>query len=143
MLKSNLIYLVDDDEMYLSVIEKYLKKINQKVIVFTGGEPFITQILNDLDTGELPDFIFLDLKMPNFNGWEVTNKLLELSDGNSIDFNIHIVTSSISKKDIELLETKYNDKVVYHIKPISKKKFINILNSNYDDEENKGFKNIS
>ncbi len=83
------IFLVDDDQFYLSIFEKrLLNKGYQVISSFTNG----VDCLNSL--GEKPDVIFLDHNMDTFSGYEVLKKIKRF------DPNIFVVMVS-GQEDIK------------------------------------------
>lgn len=83
------IFLVDDDQFYLSIFEKrLLNKGYQVISSFTNG----VDCLNAL--GEKPDVIFLDHNMDTFSGYEVLKKIKRF------DPNIFVVMVS-GQEDIK------------------------------------------
>lgn len=78
----------------------------------------IMAIADDLPTGvkairkHKPDFVFLDIEMPNFNGLEI----LDFFDENQVDFSI-IFTTAYNHYAIEALKISAVD---YLLKPLNK-----------------------
>ncbi len=68
--KNNLILVVDDTTINLSVISHCLKKSGFQVAVETDGESAIEQVVYNP-----PDLILLDVKMPGIDGFETCRRL--------------------------------------------------------------------
>jgi CheY-like chemotaxis protein len=118
------IIIVEDDDIQVFILKKYLSNLNQgtiKVEFFENGLEAINHIKAHLNTPELlPDKIILDINMPLLNGWQFLTEFhtLEISK----DICIDILTSSENPSDIEQAKY-YNLQDHYHLKPIHFEEF--------------------
>lgn len=69
---SNKILVVDDDPDVVYVLENILSRHGCEVIGVTDSRKAV-----ETARQEMPDIIFLDVMMPNINGWEISKKLKE------------------------------------------------------------------
>jgi len=92
--KPKKIFLVDDDEIYLSMLENILKDKYEVVAAKSGKEA-----LGHLIKGVVPNLILLDILMPDLDGWETFNRLRAISFLQ--DVPIVFLTSSIESADME------------------------------------------
>ena len=95
----NRIVFVDDDtelaEQYRNKLKN--KKLSDHLIHLSNGKEAI-KYLKQADESELPDFILLDLYMPEMSGFEFLEKYNKLKSlRNKIE--IYVCTSSQSKED--------------------------------------------
>ncbi|MCP4229949.1 MAG: response regulator, partial [bacterium] len=67
---SPLIMVVDDEESVRMVLTFALEKAGYRVVGADSGEEAL-----DIVEEQIPDLIFLDLMMPNIDGWEVLQLL--------------------------------------------------------------------
>jgi len=72
--KTEKIFLVDDDEIHLSILENILKD-KYEVITAKSGKDALEYMLK----GVVPNLILLDILMPDLDGWEIFNRLRAVS----------------------------------------------------------------
>ncbi|MNK11490.1 Polar-differentiation response regulator DivK [compost metagenome] len=71
--KTGKVLLIDDNDIDLKINSKVIKLSNffDEIILCQSGEEGIEYITKNLDTPELlPDFILLDIQMPEMDGFE-------------------------------------------------------------------------
>lgn len=131
MTKINTIYLVDDDDIFQYLTRKVIeetKKVSQ-ICEFQNGEAAIESIKTAIESkGTLPELILLDLSMPIMDGWDFLDELQRIKPMIHTQIIIYIVSSTISPKDIQKVST-YAEVKDYVIKPITRQKFNDLLNS--------------
>ena len=69
------ILLVDDDNTLSSLLSQYLRESNFEVLQAPNGPAALRLAYN-----EHPDLVLLDVMLPGIDGWEVCNRLREMSD---------------------------------------------------------------
>jgi two-component system response regulator len=69
--------LVDDNEMDIELNRMAIRKVNHQVPLLTanGGAKALNLIREAVSVGNLPRVLFLDLKMPQVDGFEVLETL--------------------------------------------------------------------
>lgn len=102
------ILMVDDDPQYKQLVERALKKVAGQQTHFTdvagGGEliEYLRNMLNHSESvEEVPDLIFLDINMPQMDGFETLKSLK--SDPKMNKIPIILFTTSNRQSDIEKL----------------------------------------
>ncbi len=101
------IMCVDDDPMTLMLNKLTLKKCNfcQDALTAENGkiaiEYFEQQLNLPLEKRELPDLIFLDLNMPEMNGWEFLNAYLKEYMAVQPELKVVILSSTVDPDDRE------------------------------------------
>ena len=103
MLQNKKIWIVDDDEIYGFIINKYLLSINSNfdITIFTSGEDFIDVLNNTKNKEDFPLVILLDINMPILNGWKILDKIIDMNLNNFDDVPIYLSSSSIAQSDQE------------------------------------------
>lgn len=102
MRRFELVYVIDDDEIFVFVLRKLLQKSDHfdEVVNIGNGSEAIEMLNNQYQkNGKLPDLIFLDLNMPVLDGWQFLDEVEKLSFKDQL--NIHIISSSIDTREIE------------------------------------------
>jgi len=99
------------------MLEEHSKFVGE-VIQFYDGQPaaeYFSKYENS--PAQLPDVIFLDVRMPQMDGWQFLESLEDLELDKKVV--IHMVSSSISPEDTE--KARQNKLVKdYIVKPVSK-----------------------
>jgi CheY-like chemotaxis protein len=96
--------IIDDDEIYLFSVKKVIEvnRLSEKVLEFKNGKEalkFFTEYSNDLEL--LPDVIFLDINMPEMDGWEFIEEFKKIRPAIVKDMMLYIVSSSVDKTDVD------------------------------------------
>ena len=112
------ILIVDDDPVSILILKKNLELIHvtEEITTFSNGkEAFL--FFKDQYSEEENYFIFLDINMPQMNGWEFLNEIDPFVK--KTNTYIFILTSSVNKVDMDKA-TQYLLIEKYLTKPISK-----------------------
>ncbi len=106
------IMLVDDVVISNFIMKKLISGIAPDIAIFDFTDPAIAlSALKDIS----PDAIFLDLNMPNINGWGFLETMKEMD----LDFKVIVVSSSQSESD-KRQSMNYKNVVRYFSKPVKK-----------------------
>src|SRR5258708_14044289 len=101
---SNLV-IIDDDPIHHKIVQYMLTKNElSKETTYAYDGKLVLDYLEENKTKitALPDYIFLDLYMPNNSGWDFLNRFLEIRKTLKKDIKIYIVSSSIFQMSITL-----------------------------------------
>ena len=111
------ILLVDDEDELLSTIENYLKPRGYTVLVAHSGREALKKAM------ECPDLIFLDILMPDMDGFEVLAKLRK--DPDTVNTPIIMLTARTEPEFIrQSQELGANDFIA---KPASLEKLLEVI----------------
>ncbi len=125
----NLVYLIDDDEIYKYATRKIIVRTNlvKNVMEFEDGEEAITFLnRNCKDCKKVPDVIFLDINMPYLDGWGFLNEFAKLKDNIKKEVMIFMLSTSSLQQDIEKANS-YSEVTGYIVKPITEDQFRNLI----------------
>ena len=102
MEKQKRIVFIDDDEQMVGLYKETLRKksLADQMIHFKNGAEGI-RFLKDVNKDALPDYILLDLYMPEMDGFEFLKKFDQLKNiHDQIDhIEIYVCSSSKNKED--------------------------------------------
>jgi len=120
--------IIDDDPIHHKIVQYMLTKnelSKETTYAFDGRLvlDYLEENKNKITT--LPDYIFLDLYMPNTSGFDFLNRFQEIYMGLKKDIKIFVVSSSIFQMDINRTKN-YPFVTQYITKPLMKTVFENI-----------------
>ena len=109
--------MIDDDEIVNSINKVIIKhaKFAEDVIAMTGVMEVIHFLKDAHKNGGVPEVIFLDLNMPERDGWDFMDEFNQLSIKET---KVVMLTSSISIKDENRAKTS-DDIAAFVSKPLS------------------------
>ncbi|MHB1179936.1 MAG: response regulator [Daejeonella sp.] len=110
------VLLIDDSYIDNLINRKILENNNyaEVITVINSPQEAFEFISNSVQTGlNIPEVIFLDLRMPLMNGFEFLKALMELPNIKPNLIKIFVLTSSLDPKDIKKIkETKLVSKFI-------------------------------
>src|SRR5438309_5530525 len=118
---------IDDEAIFHKIVQLTIKNTDlfkQATYAF-DGEVIINYLEeNGSDHESLPDYIFVDLYMPRFSGWDFLNRLQQIYSTLKKNIQIYVVSSSIDPDDINRSKL-YPFVTTFISKPIMKEVFDN------------------
>lgn len=122
------ILIVDDDPVSVLILKKNLELIHVKeeIMSFSNGKEASLYLKNQYSEEE-KYFIFLDINMPQMNGWEFLNEIDPFAK--KTNTYIFMLTSSVNKIDMDKA-AQYLLIEKYLTKPISKDTLKEIIDKN-------------
>ncbi len=132
--KTNIL-LVDDDEIYLYLMEKSIQKLTADLVVnsFTDGAQAIEFITEQTQKGlELPEVILLDINMPFLDGWGFLAEFKKLKPKLESHINIYMISSSSREEDMKRASS-FEELTGYMVKPLKEHELTEIFKKAYND----------
>jgi len=123
--------IVDDDQIYQLVMKRTMEQSGfiKSILQFYDGEEAIGFFREQVESkDELPELLLLDINMPYMNGWQFLDEFIKIKFSDDYKITIFVVTSSTTQEDKKKAQ-EYSVVSGYHIKPITKDKFAEMLNS--------------
>ncbi|MEY4660050.1 MAG: hypothetical protein RLZZ42_2 [Bacteroidota bacterium] len=96
-------YLIDDEPIFNLISSKIISRSGWKgeVRVFISAKSALEEIRQHItQQGVIPDFIFLDIRMPEMDGFQFLDELKNLPKDPLKYLNVFMLTSSLDQKDI-------------------------------------------
>lgn len=124
--------LIDDDLIFNYIHEKTIRNVCSECIIksFLSSRQALEYIIqNSLENPSQQLHIFLDINMPEFNGFEFLDKLQDRAPELMEKYNIYILTSSLNEKD-KKKAALYPTLKGYLEKPLQKDQLSELLKSN-------------
>ena len=93
--------LIEDYDIFNLIHNQLILKTypNAKITIFKYAQQALNHLLNDSET--MPEVIFLDLNMPEMNGFEFIDQLISHFDQESITAKLYLVSSTLDHRDKE------------------------------------------
>jgi CheY-like chemotaxis protein len=134
------ILLIDDDNISNFITEKLIlrEQFALEVVSYLSAEEALAYLKN-LEQQQLPapDIIFLDLNMPEMDGWEFIREFKKLSQQFTGRSRVFMLSSAVDSKDI--VQARTMEEIEDFIsKPLTKEDMgvIRERSNNQDDWEN-------
>jgi CheY-like chemotaxis protein len=125
--------VVNDNELLTMIAEMMIKSANfaQETIKANDGLEaiqYFDELINQASNpnSSAPEFLFLDLHMPNMDGWEFLEAFSEKYSKHFPDLKIAIMSASVEMKEkqmlrkypmvVEIIDTPINEEVLNNIK---------------------------
>ena len=121
------ILVIDDDPICHKTIQFMMAKYCKFNLVHSYDACKVLEFLaaNKTNTEALPDIIFVDLNMPETDGWQFLDGFSGLSSYFAKAIDVFIISSSVDPRDLKHAK-EYGFVKSYIIKPITKDKILEI-----------------
>lgn len=129
MKKFKFCLIIDDDHLSNIISENSIFKngIAEQIKSLLSVESAIEFLESLVGSTAFPDLIFLDIHFPtDQDGWDFLEHFSEAFEDKQQNLQLYLLTSSISKKDIEKA-TAYKMVEGFISKPLTKEKILNLF----------------
>lgn len=120
--------LIDDEPIFHKIVQMTLKnsELSNHATYSFDGELVLDYLEEKKsESKSLPDYIFIDLYMPLFNGWDFLNRFQNIYTSLKKNIKIYIVSSSVDPRDIDRSKL-YPFDTTFISKPVMKDVFDSI-----------------
>ena len=103
-------FIVDDSDVNNYYTEDLLNEFDftNSVTTFLKAKEGLSELVKRLnEKSKLPDVIFLDIRMPEMDGFEFIEELEHVLDDNELDAKVFILTSSKHRRDVEAFDKQF------------------------------------
>lgn len=118
--------IVDDDSVNNMVCKAIIKSVTREKNTVCFNNPLEALKYFETEKQIHPAILFLDLNMPEMNGWEWLEKYRNFPEFIKEKVTIYILSSSVNPTDIARANSN-NLVTDYIVKPLTKAKVMNIL----------------
>jgi CheY-like chemotaxis protein len=120
--------LIDDEPIFHRIVQMTLKHstLSNQATYCSDGEAVLEYLEEKAsESKSLPDYIFIDLYMPSFSGWDFLNRFQKIYQSLKKHINIYVVSSSVDPRDIARSKS-YPFVTSFISKPVMKQMFEDI-----------------
>ena len=123
----NNLLVIDDDPICHKILHFMMAKYCKFNLIHSYDACKVLQFLNDnkTNTEALPDIIFVDLNMPETDGWQFLDGFGGLRSCFKKPIDVYVISSSVDPHDLKHVK-EYGFVKSYIIKPITKDKILEI-----------------
>ncbi|MBI5378341.1 MAG: response regulator [Thaumarchaeota archaeon] len=109
--------IIDDDKETVAIFSEYLKIIDVNLI----GQGYNGKMAVELYQKQKPDVVFLDLKMPDYDGFYALKNIRSINP----DAYVVVITAHVDKDKELVLECLKPSKII--VKPFDMDEIVNIV----------------
>ena len=97
------IYLIDDDDVFNYLHESVIKSIlpYAQFFIFKSGLEFLSSFQENAATNPEPDFVFLDIRMPDMDGFNLLEEMEKLPQHPFLKAKVYVLSSTLDERDLE------------------------------------------
>lgn len=97
------ICLIDDDDIFNALHEAVIQMVvpNARIDIFKSGEQFKKAIEEDRFASIKPDYIFLDIRMPDMDGFTLLEFLQTIHPQLFSNTGFYMLSSTLDHRDLE------------------------------------------
>lgn len=97
------VYLIDDDDIFNTLNMAIIGFVDSsiEISIFKSGEEVVEYLSEKSSSFEPPDLVFLDIRMPNMDGFELLEELNKLPQNPFEKSKVYMLSSTLNEKDLE------------------------------------------
>ncbi len=106
-MSKRIISIIDDDYIFRMLVRRQIESSQYvtETIEFDNGHAALEQLMkNQANSESLPNVIFLDIFIPNMDGWQFLEKLDQFARQMAKSPQIYVLSTSLNVDDIERAE---------------------------------------
>lgn len=127
-------FIIDDSDVNNYYTEDLLEEFDftNSISTFLSAQEGLTELMRRIDENEdIPDVLFLDIRMPEMDGFEFIEELEYQLDDRTLKTKIFILTSSKHRRDVEAFE-KQAIACEFLNKPLEKSELLSVLAKHFE-----------
>ncbi len=125
-----IVCVIDDDNIYQYTARIILESTGLigKILSFYDGRQALTHLQNHSvsDHESLPDVIFLDINMPEMDGWQFLDEYKNLQPQLPKPITLYMVSSSVNSSDMQRSRL-YDTVTDYLVKPVNRNTYQQLM----------------